>query len=63
MQRISLLPRTKSAVVRPCLLKHTKEHKELPAPQHRQGVTEVLTLGENPLSFCAPEIQNGQAWD
>ena len=31
------------------------------APQYRRGVTEAV--GENPLSFCAPEIQNGQAWD
>jgi len=50
-------------VARPCFLKHTKDDKELSAPQYLQEVTEVLAVGENPLSFCAPEIQNGQAWD
>ena len=58
MQLVSLLPRTKSAVARPCFSKHTKEDKAFPAPQYRQGVTEVLALGENPLSFCATQIQN-----
>ena len=61
MQLISLLLRMKSAVARTCFLKHTKEDKEMSAPQYRRGVTEAV--GENPLSFCAPEIQNGQAWD
>jgi len=63
MQLLSLLPRTKLAVARPCFSKHTKEDKAFLAPQYRQGVTEVLAIGENPLSFCAPEIQNRQAWD
>jgi hypothetical protein len=63
MPLVCLLPRTKSAVARPCFLKHKTEDKILPTPQYRQAVTEVLVFGENPMSFCAPEIQNGQAWD
>jgi ribosomal 50S subunit-associated protein YjgA (DUF615 family) len=49
MQLISLLLRIKSAVARPCFLKHTKEDKELSISQHRREVTEVLALGENPF--------------